>query len=136
MGRLWDADVDISLERARDLITRQFPALAPPRLELLGIGWDNAAFRVNDRFVFRFPRRKIAAALIEREARVLPLLAAHLPLPIPTPDFVGKSDGDYPYPFAGYPFLPGVTACQLTWTDGERVSIAEALAGFLAALHR
>src|SRR6266849_3644209 len=39
--------------------------------------------------------------------RVLPLLAPHLPLPIPAPEFVGIPDEGYPYPFAGYELIPG-----------------------------
>src|SRR5438132_12959546 len=102
MARVWDADVELSPEAAARLIERQFPALAPVRLELLGAGWDNAAFLVDGRLVFRFPRRRIAAGPMELETRVLPRLAPHLPLPIPAPVFVGIPDEGYPYPFAGY----------------------------------
>ena len=132
---IWDADVELTPEAAAGLIDRQFPALAPAHLEALGSGWDNTAYRVNGRFVFRFPRRQIAAALIEREARVLPLLARPLPLPIPAPEFVGAPGDGYPYPFAGYPHLPGVTACRIPWTEAERESLAAPLGRFLAALH-
>ena len=40
MSRLWDADVELSLEAASRLIERQFPAFAPARLALLGAGRD------------------------------------------------------------------------------------------------
>jgi len=136
MSRVWDADVELSLEAATHLIERQFPVLAPARLELLGAGWDNAAFLVNERFVFRFPRRQVAVELIEREVRILPLLAPHLPLPIPVPTFVGAPADGYPYPFAGYPRLPGTTACLPVWSEEERARNAVPLARFLAALHR
>src|SRR5918911_1437267 len=100
MTQPWKADVDLTPERAASLIERQFPALAPARLEPLGIGWDNAAYLVNGNLVFRFPRRQMGAGLIEREARILPLLAPHLPLPVPVPRFVGRPAGEYPFPFA------------------------------------
>jgi aminoglycoside phosphotransferase (APT) family kinase protein len=135
MNRPWDPDVELSPDEAARLIERQFPALAPARLELLGVGWDNVAFLVNGRFVFRFPRRQIAAALIEREIRVLPRLAPHLPLPIPVPELAGAPDAGYPYPFAGYALLPGTTACRSAWSDAERSSNGVPLARFLAALH-
>jgi aminoglycoside phosphotransferase (APT) family kinase protein len=134
MTRLWDADIDFSPKEAARLIERQFPALAPLQIELLGVGLDNVAFRVNGRRVFRFPRHESAAGLIERELRVLPLLSPHLPLPIPAPAFVGAPDEDYPYPFAGYPLLPGTTACQLAWSEEERERNAALLGGFLSAL--
>jgi aminoglycoside phosphotransferase (APT) family kinase protein len=134
-AREWDADVELGPEAAVRLIEAQFPALAPVRLESLGVGWDNLAFRVNDRFVFRFPRRRIAAALIEREARALPLLAPHLPLPVPAPEFVGAPAEGYPFPFSGYPLLPGTTADRVDWSQAERGRTAAPLARFLAALH-
>jgi aminoglycoside phosphotransferase (APT) family kinase protein len=134
--RAWDADVALSPAAAADLIERQFPALAPAALTPLGVGWDNVAFLVRGRYVFRFPRRRIAAGLIERELRVLPLLAPHLPLPVPTPTFAGRPEGAYPYPFAGYPLIPGATACRKDWTDAQRARSAGPLAGFLAELHR
>jgi aminoglycoside phosphotransferase (APT) family kinase protein len=136
MSPVWDADVELSLEAAAHLIERQFPALAPARLEPLGAGWDNAAFLVNEWFVFRFPRRQVAVRLLEREVRILPLLAPHLPLPIPIPTWIGAPAEGYPYPFAGYPHLPGTTACQVAWTEEERAQNAAPLGRFLAALHR
>jgi aminoglycoside phosphotransferase (APT) family kinase protein len=135
MNRPWDADVELSPDRGACLIERQFPALAPAGLAPLGAGWDNVAFLVNGRLVFRFPRRQIAADLIQREIRVLPLLAPHLPLPIPAPAFAGTPDAGYPYPFAGYELIPGTTACRSTWSGAERASSAVPLARFLAALH-
>jgi aminoglycoside phosphotransferase (APT) family kinase protein len=135
LTRLWDADIDFSPEGAAHLIERQFPELSPVQVELLGVGWDNIAFRVNGRLVFRFPRHEFAAGLIEREVRVLPLLAPRLPMPIPALAFVGTPEEDYPHPFAGYPLLPGTTACRLAWSDEERERNAALLGGFLSALH-
>lgn len=136
MVRSWTADFEITEAQAMRLLERQFPALAPVQLELFGIGWDNSAFLVNRRFVFRFPRRQIAAGLIAHEARWLPLLTENLPLPIPVPVFVGQPGEGYPFPFAGYEQIPGTTACRVAWTDAERTRNAVPLARFLAALHR
>lgn len=131
----WEADAALTPEDAARRINDQFPALAPVRLELLGAGWDNLAFLVNGRFVFRFPRRRFAAGLIEREVRILSRLAPRLSLPTPVPTFVGRPDSGYPYSFAGYPLVPGVIACRCAWTDAERARCAAPLARFLAALH-
>jgi aminoglycoside phosphotransferase (APT) family kinase protein len=136
MGQQWDADNQVTEQEAALLIERQFPDLAPAHLETLGIGWDNVAVLVNGRFVFRFPRRQIAAGLVEREARILPQLAPHLPYPLPVPEYVGTPTTDYPFIFAGYAFLPGQTACRCACTAAERIALAPQLAAFLAALHR
>ncbi len=135
MGREWDADVQLTAEEAAALIAGQFPALAPVSLAPLGVGWDNVAFLVSERAVFRFPRRRIAAGLLAREARILPLLAPHLPRPIPAPEYIGAPTSLYPYAFAGYPFLPGRTTDRRPPARGARIPLALDLATFLKALH-
>ncbi|MFL5354114.1 phosphotransferase [Archangium sp.] len=135
MPPIWEADVGLTHEEATRLVEHQFPELAPATLEPLGTGWDNAAYTVNGRWVFRFPRRQIARGLLENEARILPRLAPHLPLRIPEPVWHGRAEGAYPYPFAGYALLPGDTACAVTWTPEERLRNAPVLGSFLAALH-
>jgi aminoglycoside phosphotransferase (APT) family kinase protein len=135
VGNVWDADVALKDADAARLIERQFPQLAPVELAVLGAGWDNTAYLVNGELVFRFPRREIAAGFIEREARILPMLAPHLPLPVPAPTFVGEPADGYPYPFAGYPWIPGMTACRVRLTENGRAALASSLGGFLRALH-
>lgn len=120
---------------ARELMRAQFPELPLVKIELLGVGWDNTAYLVNGSWVFRFPRRQIAVALIEHETRLLPALAPRVPLPIPVPEFVGRPEERFPWPFAGYRLLPGRTACSAALTEDQRVATAEPLARFLAALH-
>lgn len=136
MPQQWDADIQFTEQDIALLIVEQFPGLAPAQIVVLGVGWDNTAFLVEGRFVFRFPRRSVAANLLEREVRILPLLAAHLPVQIPAPTYVGAPTAGYPYVFAGYPLLPGRTACQYLCSDEERMALAIPIAHFLAALHR
>ncbi|MGH8931230.1 MAG: phosphotransferase [Egibacteraceae bacterium] len=135
MSHPWDAERAVSPELARALVEDQFPDLAPASVEPLGVGWDNTAYRVNQAYVFRFPRRPIAVDLITREARVLPVLAPRLPLAIPVPAFVGKPSECFGWPFSGYPMLDGRTACAAGLGERERHAAAEPLARFLAALH-
>jgi aminoglycoside phosphotransferase (APT) family kinase protein len=136
MPQQWDADIHITTEDTARLIEQQFPELAPAQLAQLGIGWDNAAFLVNRLLVFRFPRRTVAAKLLDREIRILPLLAPQLPLPISSPIYAGEHTATFPYRFAGYPLLPGRTADRQFGSDGERAALAPDLARFLRALHR
>lgn len=131
----WAADIEIDATLATRLLTAQFPQLNVARVEPLGIGWDNAAFLIDGHIVFRFPRRQIAAALIEREVRLLPSIASRLPLPISAPQYVGAASLDYPWAFAGYEFIAGETACSVRWSPKERVALAPPLARFLSALH-
>jgi aminoglycoside phosphotransferase (APT) family kinase protein len=131
----WTPERAVTAETARRLVESQFPDLAPARLAPLGAGWDNTAFVVNDAWVFRFPRRDVAAGLIETETGVLSALAGRVPWPIPVPERVGRAEGDYPWPFAGYRMLAGRTACDVGLDEDGRAALAEPLAMFLAALH-
>jgi aminoglycoside phosphotransferase (APT) family kinase protein len=135
MANPWDADIVLSQEDALHLVREQFPDLCRDSFRLLSSGWDNDAYLVDDRVIFRFPRRRVAAALIENEIRILPLLAPYLSLPISVSSYVGKSTGAYPYVWAGYNCVPGQTACRISWTDSERAANAERLGQFLRDLH-
>lgn len=129
------AEVTISVSELEELINRQFPSLAPSRAVLLGTGWDNWAYCVNDRYVFRFPRRQIAVPLIEREVRLMAFIAARVRLAVPVPLYVGRADSLYPWPFAGHELIPGRTACVADLNESQRSQIAPVLAEFLRSLH-
>src|SRR5262249_46775455 len=116
-------------------IAEQFPALSPVRAEVLGVGWDNIAMRVNSAFVFRFPRREIGATLLEGETRVMPVLAPLLPLPVPDHRFAGNATEKFPWPFAGYRMIPGQTADRANLSNERRNALARPLARFLKSLH-
>ncbi|HEX3457397.1 MAG TPA: phosphotransferase [Candidatus Baltobacteraceae bacterium] len=130
----WAPDIDIDAPLARSLVGAQFPQLGELRLEPAGEGWDNAAFLVNDAFIFRFPRRSVSAKLIARELRFLPAIAPRLPLPIPMPAFAGVPSEAYPWPFAGYRWLDGRELSSLQPADEAYGELAAALGGFLRAL--
>jgi aminoglycoside phosphotransferase (APT) family kinase protein len=131
----WSAEVAVDPDLVRRLIARQFPRLELRSLRLLAEGWDNAVWVADESWLFRFPRRAIAIPGVEREIRVLPRLAPLLPLPIPTPVFVGRPAGGYPWPFFGARLLPGREASDADLDDAERNRLAPALAAFLRTLH-
>jgi aminoglycoside phosphotransferase (APT) family kinase protein len=133
---LWAADVAVTAGLARELIAHQFIELAGAPVESLGEGWDNAAYLVGGEYVFRFPRRIIAAPLIAREIAILPLLAPQLPVPISAPCFVGTPAQSYPWPFAGYRSLGGNALSAMELDVPAYLRVATALEAFLAALHR
>ncbi len=135
LTRPWVAERTIADDVAAAMIESQFSELAPVRLDPLGAGWDNTAYRVNDTWVFRFPRRQVAVGLLEVEMSLLPRIAALLPLPVPVPTMHGQPDERFPWPFAGYRMLAGRTACRARLDGPRRDEAAAAIAGFLAALH-
>jgi len=132
---VWKADWIVTAGLAESLIETFFPSLKPASIRQFAAGWDNTVFLVNDSFIFRFPRRRIAVCLMETEVRLLPWLASQLPLPIPNPCYVGASSSDYPCVFAGYRQISGQTITAANVSDDERRGMARRLARFLAALH-
>lgn len=109
-SRPWEADRSIEPATALELIQAQFPELSAQTIRLLGTGWDNTALLVNERLIFRFPRREVALPLLEAEWSVLPKLAPRLPLPIPNPQWKESPTPRFPWPFIGYLAIPGLTA--------------------------
>jgi aminoglycoside phosphotransferase (APT) family kinase protein len=132
---VWSAEVTVDELLARRLIAGQFPELAQARFRRLAEGWDNVVWVVDERWAFRFPQRAMGAELIERELRVLPLIAPALPAPIPVPAFAGRPAEGYPWSFFGAPLIPGVESCDATLDDEARCRLAPALGRFLRALH-
>jgi aminoglycoside phosphotransferase (APT) family kinase protein len=131
----WSAEVVVDAEWARRLIARQFPELELGSTRLLGEGWDNTVWLVDERWVFRFPRRAIAVAAVGREVAVLARLTPLVPLPIPTPIFDGHPADGYPWPFFGAALLPGREVADADLGDAARIRLAQPLGAFLAALH-
>ena len=130
---IWTADVVVDEEVRR--LLGQFPELEVRSLRRFAEGWDNAVWLVNERWAFRFPQRAIGVPGLELELAVLPLLAARLPLPVPNPVFVGRAEGDYPWPFFGSELLPGQETCDAGLDDAARLGIALEVAAFLRKLH-
>jgi aminoglycoside phosphotransferase (APT) family kinase protein len=131
----WRPEVVVDAGWARRLIGTQFPELELGSLRLLGEGWDNTVWLVDERWVFRFPRRAVAIPGFERELAVLPRLAERLPLPVPVPAFRGRPAEGFPWPFTGGPLVPGQAVAVADLTDADRVREARPLGRFLRALH-
>ncbi|MDO3413343.1 phosphotransferase [Saccharibacillus sp. CPCC 101409] len=129
----WAPEHAVTAEEAAALIAAQFPRLAPPRVEPFGEGFDNTIFRVNEKWVFRFPRRALAAELLRTELRLLPELAGRLPLAVPEPVYIGSGGNGCPWPFAGFTLVAG--SVPETPTRAQRLASAEPLALFLRELH-
>jgi aminoglycoside phosphotransferase (APT) family kinase protein len=113
------------------LVAGQFPQWADEPVRPVGKpGVDNSTFRLGDDKLVRLPRFERWVGQVTREQRWLPVLAPHLPLPIPTPLAQGEPAGGFPYPWSVYSWLPGEPADRL----GDPRQAATDLAEFLLAL--
>ena len=131
----WDADIEIGEPLVRALLTEQFPELDASSARLLGEGWDNSVWVVEDEWAFRFPRREITVPGVERELATLPRLAPLLPVSIPVPRFVGVPSDRFPWPFFGASLLAGIEPADAELTESHRVALGAALGRFLRVLH-
>lgn len=120
-------------KKAAQIIKQQFPEFKPVNIDVLGEGFDNSAFLVNNQYVFRFPLRKKASKLIEIENRLLPVISQLVPVAVPNPQYFGKPNGYYPWSFGGYKILSGNNPTSLT--SSQRSLSVEVLAKFLRTLH-
>jgi aminoglycoside phosphotransferase (APT) family kinase protein len=131
----WDAEVVVDEVLVRALLAEQFPDLDLSSMRLLGDGWDNSVWAVEERWAFRFPRREVAIPGFERELAILPRLAPLLPVRIPEPRFVGAPSERFRWPFYGASLLGGHEPAEASLTDDDRRAVAPELGAFLRVLH-
>jgi aminoglycoside phosphotransferase (APT) family kinase protein len=132
---VWDAEIEVDEALARDLIAARFPALDAGSLRLVGEGWDNVVWATADGVAFRFPRRRIAIAGVEREIALLPALAPRLPLAIPDAAYAGAPCARFPWPWFGSRLIAGREIAAARLDDAARMALAQRLGGFLRVLH-
>jgi aminoglycoside phosphotransferase (APT) family kinase protein len=131
----WSPEIVVDEALARQLLAAQFPEVDAAELRLVGEGWDNTAWLVDRRWLFRFPRREQALDGVRRELAVLPRLAPLLPLAVPQPRFVGEPGPDFPWPFFGGPVVRGRELADAGLDEDGRSALARPLGRFLRALH-
>lgn len=147
VARPWQPELTVDEATAGELIAEVAPELADRPLVALGAGWDNTVWAVDgvdpsadetSRFVFRFPRRRLAVGLIGSEVRAMgeiarrlaPVTAVSAPLWHGT--MPGPIEGER-WPFAGYRYIPGESLAVSVHPRG--VELGRVLGRFLRTLH-
>lgn len=106
-----DGRAGISAGLVRALVAEQFPRWADLRVIPVEIdGWDNRTYRLGDTMTVRLPTHARYAAAVDKEDRWLPVLAPHLPVPIPVPLATGAPGRGYPHRWSVRQWLPGEPA--------------------------
>ena len=125
--------IDIDAALVGRLIAEQFPGWAGlPLAPVASAGTDNALFRLGDALVVRLPRVGWAIGQAEREHHWLPVLAPHLPLPVPAPLAMGEPSDAFAHHWSVCPWLEGEDGVGATFADPSEA--AGALARFIADL--
>jgi aminoglycoside phosphotransferase (APT) family kinase protein len=125
------AEIEIDEALVRALLGQQHPDLAGETITPAAFGWDNAMVRIGETLCARLPRRAVANPLALNEQKWLPVLAPHLPLPVPAPLRLGAPSALFPWAWAIVPWLEGQPASHAQ----PRADQAPILARFLRALH-
>jgi aminoglycoside phosphotransferase (APT) family kinase protein len=125
------AGIDAAL--VKRLVAGQFPQwselpVRPVELD----GWDNRTYRLGDQLTVRLPTANGYVPAVEKENRWLPVLAPHLPVPIPVPVASGQPAEGYPFPWSIRRWLDGEPATR----TGASPSLASSVAEFILALQR
>ena len=124
---------EITADVAAGLVAAQFPQWADLPVTPVALnGYDNTTFRLGDELSVRLPSADGSVAQVAKEHRWLPVLARHLPLPIPEPVAMGRPTDEFPRPWSVYRWIAGEPASAGQVAD--LVGFAASLAGFLAAL--
>ena len=124
---------EITADVAAGLVAAQFPQWANLPVTPVALnGYDNTTFRLGDELSVRLPSADGSVAQVAKEHRWLPVLARHLPLPIPEPVAMGRPTDEFPRPWSVYRWIAGEPASAGQVADP--VGFAASLAGFLAAL--
>jgi aminoglycoside phosphotransferase (APT) family kinase protein len=127
--------LDITPQLARKIIAIQFLEYADLNVtEVEQQGHGNRTYRVGDDMLIRMPTAESYVLKVSKEQELLPKLAKHLNIAIPTPIKMGVPSDDYPYPFSIYEWLDGRSANHLTLNDKTLENVALELAIFLKEL--
>jgi aminoglycoside phosphotransferase (APT) family kinase protein len=135
MTHRWKQTINIDEDLVRTLLQSQF-SMNASHIQSLDAGWDNSVYLIDDEVIFRFPRREFALPCMTHEIAILPYIADQVHFKLSSPQWIGQPSDIYPYPFAGYPILPGKSLCDVFDDLIDDKAFAETLALWLKELHR
>jgi len=128
------AEAQLKIYRAA--IVEKFPELTLKSIKYLSEGWDSVACRVNERLIFRFPKRAEVERTLLKEIGLLPELGPALPLPIPQFKYISEKPGQlFPFAFVGYEMIKGEQLENCSPEAQEADWWRRAVGDFLTALH-
>jgi aminoglycoside 2''-phosphotransferase len=123
-------------EDYRQIIAACFTDLALDSCAIHSEGWDSVTVAVNGELIFRFPKRRDVEPQYQIEHRLLPVLAAALPLPIPDVAFFWPGGAAYPSMFIGHHLIDGAQLTAAHLTPEHTAGLGRQIGQFLSALHR
>lgn len=134
MTHIWEQTIKIDKDLAKKLIESQTD-LKVFSIDNFAQGFDNIAYLVNNKFIFRFPRREMGVECMMNEISILPYIATKISFPFSYPQYIGKPSDLYPSPFSGYRILDGIPLSDTRPQLIDSAEFAKTLAIWLKELH-
>ena len=131
----WHNDYPLSAEDVARIVAADVTEFARCGARVLGEGWDYTTFVVDDRAVFRFPKRRQCVRPLKREIASLAHLRqriAAFDVAIPDYQWTVEHPRAFPLLYAGYPFLSGRPLVEIAATDCDARAIATSIGRLLA----
>ena len=124
-----ELEVNISEQLIKELLDTV--QVGVKSLRLLGEGWDNIMYLINDSYLIRLPRRKVADQLMQNEQQFLSKYGREMLIPVPEILHFGKPGDAYPFHWSISNFLLGEAAVDEKPNDSQY----ELFSLFLKSLH-
>jgi hypothetical protein len=115
------------------VIHAQFPEISISDVTLLGEGCDSRAFDVSRRRAFKFPKRFDVDRQFLIESRIVPVLAAQSPLPLPAFWFFWTTGERLSIPFCRLPEASGCTGDSTRFKGYAIRKMAPTMGRFLSS---
>ena len=125
------------LELGKKIILDRYPEFNNHNFTANNYGWDNFVIKIDDEFIFRFPKREISFRTIEMEADVLKELNKKIPDNIKVPEYIYKNL-ETDYPFVGYKMIKGNFLSEELYdsmTSEEKDAFIKDMMTFINTLH-
>lgn len=133
--RPWESKNITSAYHAAEIINANISNIKINDIKLLGEGWDNTTWIINNSLCFRFPKHEEAARLLSNEINILSKCIGSKYISVPYPKYICSSPKSFKYIFYAHDYIPGLTGDNAKLSRNGRISIANKLATFLKELH-
>lgn len=137
MEYTYERNVD-NIEAVKQIIQSTFKDINVSNIRLIGKGNDSYAYEVNNNIIFKFPRHEKANRNIKKEIEILEFLENKLSYNVPKVLYVGNSNLNSKYTFAGFSKIEGVSLTKEIFdslSEEQKEELVKYLSGFLKQLH-
>lgn len=131
MTHPWSEDVSYNLDIVKKLIS-EHTNFVINSLVLLGSGWDNVVYLINNKFVIRLVKKEAGIEGSLAENSVLKMIPK---MPIKTPNIINQGFYEEKWPWIIYPVIEGSPLYETNYCEQVLRSSSETLAQFLKILH-